>query len=129
MNIETLAYNKRQIALIEQKISAYYQGRMFILDLVNDLLSLVHALREVPYDWRWSIIREINRTDCVYAVALDHGKNFLNVHDQQMIDGYIATIQSMLNDYKNEHKLDEFDEEYEEYKLLYPDDKHDDKKS
>ncbi len=125
MSIKTLAYNKRQIVIMEEKIALYYQGKIFLLQLFNDLFNMMQCLKEVSGEWKWEVICYINRIDSIYAFADSENRNCTD-DDQKKIDEYVGIIQSMLNDYKKEHKLDEFDEEYEEYKLLYPENNNDD---
>ncbi len=124
MNIEILAYNKRQITLMEQEIADYKKGTLNLLSFMNSIESLAYCMKEVSDEWRSTLITQANRMDVIYAVAA-YRKKPLTVDDYKEVDEYISIVVLLINDYKKEHKLDEFDEEYETYKLLYPENNND----
>ncbi len=121
-NIKTLAYNKRQITLMEQEIADYKKGTLNLLSFMNSIESLAYCMKEVSDEWRRAIITQANRMDVIYAVT-SYKNQPLTADDYQEIDEYISVVASLINDYKKEYKLDDFDEEYEECLLLYPDNK------
>ncbi len=124
MNIEeikVLAYNKKQIFTAENELRLFHQGRVLLCDLENQLHSSIENLQGISDEIKRVLIRCVNRLDMVYAFAVTEERDF-TAGDWEEINENIAPIQAFFTAYKKEHQLDDFDEEYEEYKFLYPDD-------
>ena len=62
---------RRQYALMQQRIDSLREGESSIGPVIGDLEGLVNALEETPEEWKDSFIEECSALEIAYAVALD----------------------------------------------------------
>ena len=121
-DIKVLAYNKKQIFTAENELRLFHQGRTLLCELGNELSYIIENLQKISDEARQSLLRCVSRLEMAYAFAEAEERDF-TAEDWEEINENIAVIQAFFAAYKKQYQLDDFDEEYEEYKFLYPDDK------
>ena len=72
---------RRQYALMRQRVQDLRAGRRCIGAVVGDLEALVWQLQETPQDWRDRFIEAWSVLEIDYAVALDRGTRMPTAED------------------------------------------------
>lgn len=123
MNLEEihiLSYNKKLIYAAELALASFYKGTLLLCDLENELRNIIESFQDISDEAKQKLIMLTNRLDAIYAFIVIEDRDF-TADDWNEINKNIAYIRQFFDEYKKKYDLDNFDEEYEEYKFLYPD--------
>ena len=101
-----IEYDNRQLKLMIQKISAFEQGDLYLIYLIDDLDGLVKALTSHDQEWKKNFTSYWWDLEQVYAVAASEDRSYLDPDDKKIIEGAILELKKLIN-----LKLTEYDED------------------
>lgn len=111
-NKEITAYNKRQIELMEQRITDYRNNTIAIGWLIDDLYALSKVIKNPPKDFLDHFIQGWSDLEIPYACMRSDERESFSHHEILRIQEGLNSITNLINGYKKKHLFDE-DEDYE----------------
>jgi len=89
-------YDKRQLELMLKKITLYRRDDLILLNLINDLGSLVDVLETVDDSWKEEFRNWVWDLEEIYAVALDRKQQSLDAEDSRIIVNALDKIELLI---------------------------------
>lgn len=96
MKIMDNDYDKRQLELMLKKITLYRRDDLILLNLINDLGSLVDVLETVDDSWKEEFRNWVWDLEEIYAVALDRKQQSLDAEDSRIIVNALDKIELLI---------------------------------
>jgi hypothetical protein len=96
MEIMVNDYDKRQLELMLKKIILYRQDASILLNLINDLGSLVDVLETIDDSWKEELRSWLWNLEEIYAVALDRKQQSLDAEDLRIIENALDKIEFLI---------------------------------
>ena len=87
--------DRRQFALIVDRIIQYESGNLELGYLVRDIEALLNTLQDAEQGWRESAHEEWWTLEQVYAVALDRGQDTLTTESKVLVDEAITNLKAL----------------------------------
>lgn len=96
-------YDKRQLEIMLVKIRSFRKNALGLLNLINDLSSLLDVLECVADSWKEECKSWVWDLEEVYAVALDR-KQALNTDDLQGVEDALNQIELLVKNKLSESR-------------------------
>jgi len=89
-------FDKRQLAIMIQKIHAFNKGSLHLSDLIYDLEALLNILTNKDQHWKDLFMGYWWDLEQVYATALDDEKKCLDFENQKIVDYAIENLKKLV---------------------------------
>ncbi|MFC1894878.1 hypothetical protein ACFLYH_02920 [Candidatus Dependentiae bacterium] len=100
MKNEIKINNYQQIDSIEKYIQDYFDKKIPINQLINNLEDLIYAIKDPPPSLVVDLIAEWSEIEIAYANSLYENRNFFNSQEKVRVKDALEKIIKLINEYK-----------------------------